>query len=93
MAGGALPRREDLSPGLVGISFGMPPISNSWIRHWFSAKTAQRGGIIRRDIYWVQRHSSLGEVKCEASILGWHVVLVGEQVIVICNAGEIKVEC
>ena len=66
---------------------------NAWVQQWFSAKTCQRGGIIRRDRYYVERFTSVAEVVTEAKRRDWHVIEVGDQIVVLCNEGDLRVLC
>lgn len=68
-------------------------MTKAWVRQWFSARAAREGGVIRRRADLVEKYTSLDEVRREAEARGWHVVVIGEQVIVLCNAGDLTVVC
>jgi len=63
----------------------------AWIDQMFKAKIAQNGGPIRRKKSTIEKHASLDGVKEEAKKRGWHIVEVGEQWVVICNKGTVKI--
>jgi phage baseplate assembly protein gpV len=68
-------------------------VTRAWVTQWFGARAAQDGGVVRRRIDYVEQYASLGEVEREARARGWHVVVIGEQVIVLCNEGDMQVIC
>lgn len=66
---------------------------NGWLAQWFSAQEADRGGIIRRRRDYVEQYASMSSVVREAKKRGWHVVEVGDQIVVLCNEGDLRVLC
>jgi phosphosulfolactate synthase (CoM biosynthesis protein A) len=70
----------------------LPTMRNGWIDQVFAAQIVLNGGTVRRSIKDVEVYGGgvdnfLGEVKK----LGFHVVQVGDQLVVLCNKGDIKV--
>ena len=71
-----------------------PPMPNpSWCTAMFGAKSALRGGVIRRAVRDVEHEIGRDAFMHEARARGFHLVECGGQFIVICNDGQIKVHC
>lgn len=63
----------------------------SWIDQMFSAQQAHAGGVVRRSIHDINKYASLEEVLERVDDQGWHVVQIGDQIIVLCNTGDIRI--
>lgn len=63
----------------------------SWIDQMFSAQQVRGGGVVRRSIHDINRYASLEEVLQRVDDEGWHVVQIGDQVIVLCNTGDMRI--
>jgi len=61
-----------------------------WLDLIFSAKSAQNGGVVRRNISWVEKE--IGRQTFENSVRdrGFHLIETGNQFIFICHRGEIR---
>ena len=59
----------------------------------FGAKAALRGGIIRRAVRDVEREIGREAFFGEVRRRGFHLVECGNQFIIICNDGQMKVHC
>ena len=67
---------------------------NSWLRQWFDGPWQSRaGGVTRRARRDVDRMASIVEVITEARARGWHVIETGDQVVVLCHDGDVRVHC
>jgi hypothetical protein len=64
-----------------------------WIAEVFSAKSVVRGGVIRRDLRWIDREIGRDRFSAEERACGFHLVETGGQWIVICNTGFLRVIC
>lgn len=64
-----------------------------WLDQMFNANQVISGGIIRRSVQDVLKYSSIGDVVDRAKENGWHVILNGDQIVVLCNPGEVKILC
>ncbi len=64
-----------------------------WIRTIFSAKAAQRGGVVRRSAAWIEREVGRARFEHEVRARGFHLIECGGQLVVICNGGGIRVIC
>ena len=62
----------------------------SWLSVWFAAKQARRGGVIRRKVASVHKHSSRKALLREVRRRGFHLILNGDQYIVLCNRGHTR---
>jgi predicted O-methyltransferase YrrM len=61
-----------------------------WIDQVFLAGQVAKGNIVRRKKTSVQRYSSIASLEAEVKRRGFHLVETGDQVIVICNNGSVK---
>jgi len=67
--------------------------AEGWIAEVFSAKSVARGGVIRRDLRWIDREIGRVRFIAELRTRGFHLVETGGQRIVICNTGFLRVVC
>ncbi len=65
----------------------------SWGRRIFSARTVQRGGVLRRSVRDVEREIGREALVAEVRARGFHLIECGGQFIIICNSGHIRVIC
>ncbi|MFB6600697.1 hypothetical protein [Streptomyces diastaticus] len=65
----------------------------AWVDQIFRAAQADRGGVVRRSIYDVERYSALEEIVDIARERHFHVLETGDQVVILCNEGELKIHC
>ena len=61
-----------------------------WLDHMFSAKAARTGGVIRRNVAWVEREVGRDLFEAEVRKRGFHLLETGRQLVVICNQGELR---
>ena len=64
-----------------------------WMEDVFSAKSATRGGVVRRAVRDVEREVGRAAFLEEVRRRGFHLVECGGQFIVICNSGQMRVLC
>lgn len=64
-----------------------------WLNQIFSAKSAQTGGVIRRKSADVDRKIGRARLELEVRRRGFHLVEAGDQMIIICDRGDIRVVC
>ena len=64
-----------------------------WIAEVFSAKSVAHGGVIRRDLRWIDREIGRDRFIAEVRARGFHLVETGGPWIVICNTGFLRVVC
>jgi hypothetical protein len=65
----------------------------AWIARIFAAKAVQKGGVVRRDVRWVEREIGRARFEREVRARGFHMIECGGQFVVICNGGGIRVIC
>ena len=66
---------------------------NAWLDQVFDAWAADKGDVIRRNIADVEKYSSRHELIQECKNREYHLVETGNQFVVICNSGELKIHC
>jgi hypothetical protein len=67
---------------------------HSWLEQWFELSTSARnGGVVRRSAWDVQRMGLMSEAIKEARNRGWHIIETGDQLILLCHEGEIRLHC
>ncbi len=66
---------------------------NAWIEQMFGAQIVDKEGIVRRKRSDVHKHASLAELLEYARKQQYHLIETGNQYIVICNIGAIKIHC
>lgn len=64
-----------------------------WLRHLFSSKAAQQGGVVRRKVRDVER--IVGRVRFERELIrrGYHAVENSGHFVIFCNNAPIKPVC
>ena len=68
-------------------------MKNAWIQQIFDSRQAQSGGLVRRAISSVITYASLSELEDEVRLRGFHMFIVGAQVLILCNTGSLNVIC
>jgi hypothetical protein len=66
---------------------------SAWIDQIFDRKQVAQGNAVRRALRDVQKYASLDQLIEEVKARDFHLVQVGEQVIVLCNKGDITLLC
>ena len=67
------------------------PAAASWIARVFDAKIVDRGGIVRRSAASVDREIGRAAFVQQVMMRGFHLVECGDQFVVICNKGHLKI--
>jgi predicted PolB exonuclease-like 3'-5' exonuclease len=65
----------------------------AWVDQIFEADAVATGGVVRRKLADVLKYGSIEDLEQEVRRRGFHLILNGEQVIVICNQGDIRIIC
>ncbi|OZE88021.1 hypothetical protein CH304_00170 [Rhodococcus sp. 15-649-1-2] len=68
--------------------FGM----SAWVDQIFEAKQASHG-VVRRAVSHVEKGDYLGEIIERAKEKGYHVVETGDQIVILCHEGELRLHC
>lgn len=66
-------------------------INRGWGRRIFNCKAAQSGGIVRRAIRDVEREIGSETLIAAVRARGFHLIECGDQYLIICNSGGIRV--
>lgn len=66
---------------------------NPFIQHIFQSKQARNGGLVRRNIGWVNILASMEQLEAEVRRRGFHMFVVRDQVVILCNSGGLTVVC
>jgi hypothetical protein len=66
-------------------------MANAWVEQIFDAKIATTGGIIRRKKTAVARYASLSVLTGAVKARQFHLIEMGDQYVILCNTGEMKV--
>ena len=68
-------------------------MTSAWVLQIFDADQAKTGGVVRRARADVERFGSMAEIVGHARSQGFHVIETGDQVVVLCNVGELTIHC
>lgn len=64
-----------------------------WVDQIFEAQQAATGGVVRRSAHDVHRFGVLDEIVWKARDQGFHVIETGDQIVILCNQGELIIHC
>ena len=64
--------------------------ADRWIKAIFAAKSAKNGGVVRRHRQWVAREIGRDRFEEEVRKRGFHLLETGNQLVVICHNGTIR---
>lgn len=64
---------------------------SAWIDQIFDAQQVNSGNVVRRKIDDVNKYASMTELVDEVRARGYHLVECGEQVLIVCNPGHIRI--
>ena len=64
-----------------------------WLNKFFDAEQAKNGGVIRRNIDDMHTQASYEILLSCVKDRQFHLIETGDQYVVICNAGVIKLHC
>lgn len=65
----------------------------SWVDQIFDAKIVKKDGIVRRKKAAVSRYASFDELLEQVKERGYHLIETGDQYVVFCNKGALKIHC
>lgn len=69
------------------------PHNPGWRNRLFGAKAAQSGGVIRRKKRDVHREIGYAALVAEVQARGFHLIECGDQYLIICHDGQMRVIC
>ncbi len=61
-----------------------------WIAHVFAARAAERGGVIRRSVLWVENEIGRDRFIDAVRARGFHLLECGGQFVIVCNSAPIR---
>lgn len=67
--------------------------SKQWIAQIFQAQAARNGGIVRRKMSSVARYASAADLEAEVKRRKFHMVVSGDQYVILCNTGQFHLIC
>lgn len=62
-----------------------------WVAQLFSSQSAQKGAVVRRSRRWVEREVGRDAFEREVRRRGYHLIETGDQMIVVCHAGPVRI--
>ena len=65
--------------------------SNPSIERIFNSIQAQKGGIVRRDVYSVRRFASIADLETAVRIRGFHLIRNDNQFVIFCNRADLQI--
>lgn len=71
--------------------FARVPTPHAWISQIFDCQAARHGGIVRRSIASVIDYASIDRLHAEVLRRGFHMVESGDQFVIFCNCGDLKI--
>ena len=70
------------------------PNSTAWISQVFGAQSANNGGVVRRSVADVKQFGGgLKRLKAEVRQRGYHLIRTGDQYVILCHKGDVRVIC
>ncbi|MDT8855762.1 N-(5'-phosphoribosyl)anthranilate isomerase [Paracoccaceae bacterium Fryx2] len=63
---------------------------DSWIAEVFAAQAVRKGGVIRRNVHWIAREIGCERFVEEVRQRGFRLLETGDQWIVICHGGGVR---
>lgn len=69
------------------------PTGPRWLRQIFRAQSVRSGGIVRRSVADVKKYASFKDLKHEVKRRGFHLLRTGDQYVILCHTGELRIIC
>lgn len=69
------------------------PINQAWIDQIFTAKAVKDNGVVRRSVADVKKFASPKLLEATVRANKYHLIKTGDQYVVLCHKGELKVIC
>ncbi len=66
---------------------------NRWTQKIFEAKAAGKGNVVRRKKVDVERNVGTDEFVEDVRDRRFHIIETGDQLIIVCNDGDIRILC
>ena len=72
-------------------TYARAPSPRSWINQIFDCHAAHNGGVVRRQIASVIDYASIDMLRAEVLRRGYHMIESGDQFVIFCNEGDLKI--
>jgi hypothetical protein len=69
------------------------PTQSNWIAQIFTAQAVRDGGVVRRSVWDVRKFASFAMLKREVVKRGFHLIRTGDQYVILCHQGDIRIFC
>lgn len=69
------------------------PPSHVWIAQIFSASQVRKSGVVRRSRDDVKKYASFKLLKAEVLKRGFHLIRTGDQYVILCHKGDLRIFC
>lgn len=70
------------------------PAAAAWIAQVFGSQSANNGGVVRRSVADVKQFGGgLKRLKDEVRQRGFHLIRTGDQYVILCHKGDVRVIC
>ncbi|MCR9112149.1 MAG: N-(5'-phosphoribosyl)anthranilate isomerase [Rhodobacteraceae bacterium] len=67
-----------------------PVSAEPWIAQIFSTQAARKGAVVRRSRAWVDREVGRDAFEAEIRRRGFHLIETGDQFVIVCHNGPIR---
>ncbi len=82
-----------MAPSCANPDGPVGPANPAWLARIFSAQAVQKGGVVRRKMVDVHREVGRDALMEEVQRRGFHLLACGDQYLIICHEGHIRVIC
>lgn len=69
------------------------PSGSAWIASIFTSQQARSYGVARRARADVKKHASFSALRMEVKRRGFHMIRSGDQYIILCHRGDVRIIC
>ncbi len=69
------------------------PTGPAWIADIFTAQQVKNGGVVRRSGADFLKYASFAAQRSEVRKRGFHMLRTGDQYVILCHKGELRIVC
>ncbi len=69
------------------------PTGPAWINQIFTSQQARNDGVVRRSRADTLQYASFAALRLEVRRRGFHMIRTGEQYVIFCHTGELRLVC
>jgi hypothetical protein len=77
----------------MAIGYLSPQARANWTVRVFRANAAKSGGVVRRAVADVKQYGSFRVLKREVLRRQFHLIRTGDQYVILCHRGELRLIC